>query len=187
MLLVVTGEQGGAVLVHRHEVQPVARLRAFGRSQRVIPGRADGCRRQTGHGVGVPRGLGFAIGVSGGDLLADQWVIHRRIELESVVITAEPVIDDAGHFGEVDGFGFLLHQRRDNQDFVGRYVHRFGGFEESARDVVITALGDERGQDLLGRRRRIDVPGAGGDQAFEAAMAVTHDASALDGPIRHVQ
>ena len=66
MLLIVVGEQRGAIRVHGHEVQPVARLGMLCSGQCLITGRADGCGGQTGLGVGVPRGLGVPVFVGGG-------------------------------------------------------------------------------------------------------------------------
>src|SRR6202011_3619023 len=54
MLLVVAGEQGGALHVDREEVQPVPRRGLFGRGQRRLARRADGCGRKTWPLIGIP-------------------------------------------------------------------------------------------------------------------------------------
>ena len=129
MLLIVGREERGAVGTDGDEVQPIPRFRAFGCRQRLITRRADRGGRQARHGVGVPRRLGRAVLVGGGHFLASQRVVDGGVELQPVVIAGQPVVNDAGDLGEVNGLSFFLHQRAHDQYLVGRHVERRGRFQ----------------------------------------------------------
>src|ERR1700722_8091357 len=109
MLLVVAGEQSGALHVDRDEVQPVPRRGLLGRRQCRLAGRADGCGRKTRPHIGIPQRVLRAVGVGGGHLDPVQRIVHRGVKFQGPVLV-QPVVDDPGDLREVIRFGLPLHQ-----------------------------------------------------------------------------
>ena len=182
MLVVVGGEQRGALGVDRDEVQPVPRLRMLGRLKRLGARRRNRGSREPLRHIGIPERLALAIVIGRRDFLAVQRVVHRGVEFQLLML-GQPVVDHPRHLREVAGFGLPLQQRGHHQHFIGRQPGRIG-LQQPQLLVLVAALTDERGQNLLRLGHRVEVPPPSGDQSLEAAVVVAHGIDSVGRPLR---